>query len=315
MVTRSLHILHFSSQSQDSERLFDSDMNKLKRETSDDPPEIITLTELSNNARKADAKQWARSNGYRGITFPGGFESDAGFMVKNGIRVMDQGVVSTGRGHRQRGDTKSRNLSWIKVMWNEQVLYFHTLHWFVTGGMPANRAVVNNQTTVLVTQMRKHAQHGAYCFYSGDMNEDDDPHGQTRTKLNAIMANGGIASAWDERHTYPATMGLQGRTLDVIGRDMKNSRMKNTRVKLHRGMNSDHAALSAWYDLQIGVTPPRTTPGRGGQDWRPSGGDQSGNQSHDDIYATGGNVSWKDYRDGTIYPLRQATDDSDTTNG
>lgn len=295
MTKRVLHLMHHSTQFSDSAAKFSADLRQdLKRE-----PHILSLGETKTHL--AELRQVARELGYTPVINING--NNEAFCVRTSddrIRVKDKGAFKVLDG--EAGSHSARFVHYVRVSWYGEDLWFHTAHWSLVRNA---RDKVKHQkiTDQMITQVKKHGQKGAISFFSGDVNDDDQPNGNVKTNWNQKFRQNGLLTIWDEFKVYPATMGYVGRTIDVIGSYDADKRVKGERYKAWPMGHSDHRAISAWYEIDTAKKPKK-------DDTKPTAGDQSGNQKDDDFYATGGKVSYVDYMDGEIYQLDRAVDDS-----
>lgn len=317
MATSTIHLMHCSMQHSDPVTSFRADLRaNLKRE-----PDILSMTETHEMPFHTAMREVGKEFNYTPVWFNKGHDA---FMVNNKTgRLKGKGESFGVNGNAAKGPGK-RYIQWVRVGWNGVDVWYHTVHWyaFLTSANASLKDEHAQLTRAMITQVQKHGSGpDDYAFYSGDLNDNDDPRDRQVTKSNQLFANAGMASIWDEFKVYPGTHGRLkgGRTIDIIGRSMRDTRIKKKRYRIWPMGRTDHRPISAFYDL-VTDKPNPTTPKRDKErgnlePFYPTKGDKSGNQKDDDIYATGGNVSWKDYQDSTIYKFPQATDSSDTTNG
>ena len=98
----------------------------------------------------------------------------------------------------------------------------------------------------------------------------------------------------------------RSRELADANRNLRDANVKGNRFKVWPMGNSDHRALSVWYDVNFSVTQPTSVGGGGDETDAEDAG--SGDP---DFYATGGNIDYSDYMDDTTYELVRVVEDSD----
>lgn len=298
-----IHLMHASMKFSDPDAEYERGLRINLGRT----PDILSMTETSGQVGLI--REVCRDLGYRAVIIPG--ETETCFAVHASLPelgVKDQGAIKV---------AGSRNvntaLAWVHCSFWGVDIYHHVAHWPAKLAVDAaQRASHRLMTDAMVLQVRKKGKTKGVSFFAGDVNDDDDEKDAV-TNWNQVFRENGLVTIWDSFRVYPGTHGAE-RTIDVIGAYEPDRAVKPARYKSWPMNVSDHRPVSAFYDIDVKVkttTPAPTKPGPA----KPTPSDTTGNPKDDDPYATGGNISWDDYLDNTIYQYPQAVDDSDRVNG
>ncbi len=306
--TRTLHFMQHSMQFNDSPAQVAADVaNDLSHE-----PDIYITSETMRHKDTLFAA--ANQRNYRMLSDPNVEEA---FLVKRGIG-LDVKSYDKVKVLSQFGRTltppwyPARYLSWIKIVWYDMPVWVHTMHWVAhIDDYPQFLPAHVKQTKTMGAMMRNHGETGkGISFFFGDLNWDVTYTGRftETTRPDKIFASYGCQDIYPELDVgRPATF-HDGRTLDYGVRYLRDTNVKAKRFKLWPIGNSDHRAISFWYDVDFSVLQPSSSgAGGGGTD----ADDLVNGVVDPDFYATGGNVSWADYRDDTAYDLVRIVEDSD----
>ena len=329
--TETLHLMHASMRFDMGNNNFE---NQVRRMIENGKPDILTLTE--SDAYRTLYRNIALSMGYRMVDSPYNQDLIAVNVSRPQTHISDRGgilVIPKDNNNRQVA------INWVRVSFHGIRIYHHVSHWLSrkkTDYKDQHRKV----TAALIQAVRLRSKQNNLAFFAGDINEDDDPKGNTTSGWNQQLREANMMTIWDEFKVYPPTHPGTGsmRTIDVIGKANK-ANVKGVRHKTWPKMASDHRPISAWYEIDI-EKESRDQGGNndggggggggndggndggggggndGGNDDTPTDGDQTGDPRDDDPWSGGGKWwNWDDYLDPTIYNIPQATDDSDTTNG
>lgn len=299
MAKHVLHVMQASMQFSDSFEQFDEDMAYIIKQQ----PDIVGFSEVTaSDDLTPRMARIARDNDYVPVIFPKG---GCQFMIKPGdnLRLKSRSYTKV-----HDGDTDSegrygpRAVTAIRVKFHDIGVWVHEAHWVARSLNTQKRlARFNLMTKTMGTQVRLHGKGENVSLWMGDLNSDPDRSNYPREQFRQQ----GLVTVFDDFKVEPNTHDAS--TLDYIGRFAPDKNLTFTRYKVHPKQNTDHRMVSAWAEIETKKKKPKPT--------EPTPGDTSGEQEDDDPYATGGNVSWKDYQDNTVYKYPQATDDSDLTNG
>lgn len=261
-------------------------------------PDVLGITEMrAMDDRMATLQRAAKDFNYTLVAQPKVQEK---FFVKTGdhCHVAGRGRVFVVRGNGlpafDPDGITTRYVSWVEIRWNGMHVFVHIAHWEtgMTGAAQARAAMA--ETKVISTQVRKHARGVKnVSFFMGDMNYFEGGDFVGPNDPLTYFRNNGLQLVYDELNVTPVN--THGHPIDVIGGYKPDDRVEAKRYKVYFGQNSDHRAISAWYDIEIR--------------------DRDQPEDPRKTYESSGNINWGDYRDSTIYPLPYAVDDSDTFNG
>lgn len=291
-LTRTLHLMHYSQNHADTDAQVNSDLEWALSQK----PDMISFTELQGHQQ--NLRQIAAAHNYHAVAF-----GQEGIAVNRDTCVLkDQGksrgtdrIAPDGGAGRQ-----SRYVNYVRVIWHGESVWYHVSHWvnMFSTVSPGRKDAHDQMGHMLVQQVQRHGARGNLSFFAGDTNDDD---GATETKgpgsTNTIFKEGRLVTIWDEVKNWPGTMSNHGRTIDVIGKYDPDTRVTGTRGLVHHERNSDHRPISAWYDVVRVKEPGDGTPPPANPD-----------PTHGPHYSTGGNVSWNDYRDNTLYNIDEETE-------
>jgi len=277
-------------------------------------PDMCTYTETAGRGQLF--RNVAEARGYRAVAMDGN-PGEKFVYNPDTVRLKDQGAIQC---NAAQGSDPARYINWIRVGFHGEDVWYHTGHWLPNpakypGRIPRHNAMSNQ----MAAQVRKHGAGDGISFFSGDINSDDQSY--PSVNYNQIMRSNGLLSVWDENLVYPSTYGSS--TIDVIGRYTPDKQVKNTRYKVWPRQNSDHKFISAWYDIttsQVSVAggDSSPTPADAGGGGASEGGvtvATTPEPADPDFYVTGGNISWSEYDDATLFHLEQAVDDSAPDHG
>lgn len=301
LVAKQLHILHASSLLTLTNDQAEADLRNLLGKN----PDVYGTTETHTPARIEMMRKVGKDMGYTVHHQPNIGEP---FMVKiqDNLKVHNVGRVLAQKGNGlPRGSTNlidNRYISWLHLKFWGLDLFTHITHWQAHTEESALRTTAHvRETRVMAAQVKLHGVGNNISFFQGDLNYDENDrnrlHGANSPLV--IFREQSLKIIWDELGSTPAPT-FENRAIDVIGRYMHDDRVKGKRYKVYPRGNSDHRAISSWYDVEVrkktvnNDPPPKEKP---------------------PIYATGGDIDWSDYDDNSLYPLPYAVDDSDTTNG
>jgi len=307
-ITRTLHLMHCSMR-------FDRPPEEFKdaiRWMHSLEPDIVSFTEMTRFHK--ELRQVCQGTRYRPVLSSRGKEG--GFMVKTGdeCHVKDSGAVFVlpgNPGPASQGGYAPRYVNWVRVKWHGEDIYHHTTHWLTKYWKnDARDALHEKSTKVMCDLVKRHGKGMDLAFFGGDQNVDEEADNRkmgVRSQMDKTFRDNGLLTIWDEMEVTPPTHGLsKGPTIDILGSFNPDKRVKAKRWKVYPKHASDHRPIAAWYEIQqtrqAGVGGSNT--GGGKNDPTPKKG-----------FVTGGNVDFSDYRDGSVYPLPYAIDDSDLTNG
>lgn len=292
MASRTLHLMEASMQFTDSGENFKEDIRYLI----DQDPDIVYLTEAGNFHKELRQVLPER---YRAVFLPN-YDVDAFIVRKNDhVGVKDRGARKV-----HSGPPRPAYISWVRVKWYEENVFYHGAHWLNKSETSAALDAKHERTTRLMCDLvKRHGQGAWLSFFAGDTNipeQQDNKRTDRRSQIDATFRDNGLLTVWDEKEVTPPT-GPGGGTVDIIGSYDPDKRAKAKRWKVHpRRLHTDHRPVSVWYEI--------TRQGTGGGKNDPTPKKKPG-------FVTGGKVNFSDYRDGTVYPLPYAIDDSDLTNG
>lgn len=312
--TVTIHLMEASMRFTDTDAEVKADFKYIL----DQEPDMVLLTEMGSLHKQLS--QVCNGTDYRPVYFAN--QAEIAFIVKVGdkqIGIKDKGTVQASpgdasnkeAGHPGEGGYPDKYICWVKCKFYGEDVYYHGAHWIAhLADFNSDQRVKrsNMMSQQMAIQVRKHGSGSALSLFAGDTNQDDVPGEDKKLgDINSIFRRADLLTIWDEMEVYPPT--FSGRTIDVIGSFTPDGRVKAKRYKVHPKQNSDHRFISAWYE----ITQKKSTGGGNSGGGNAGGGSDNGPKDPD-FYATGGNVDWSDYADGSIYDLPQATDDSDGSN-
>jgi hypothetical protein len=159
------------------------------------------------------------------------------------------------------GGHSARYATWVKVDFFGNVVFDVEFH-SVTGRNVSRSAKRREMSEVIAGLVTTHARGDAIGFWKADTNADDRED-NTGDVVYEPLESAGLISCWDEVKAWPPThKGGDGSTIDVIGSYRKDPRVRLQKVKPWPYGESDHAQVSAWYDIapQRIVVPPAPEP-------------------------------------------------------
>lgn len=297
-----LHLAHQSLQNSDPDKLTVKEIGWLLERAQ---PDIVSYTETYGIHKEMRAM--ARSHGYMPVFFPNNI-GESFIYNPDRVKLKSKGNIVGSEAHPD-GDYPKRYVNWGHWKLDDEDIWYHTAHWLARLAYGNGRVERHNtMSRQMAAQVRLHAQGSALSFFSGDSNSDDE--GGNESNFNQIMRSNGLLTIWDEFQVYPGTMNPHGRTIDFVGSYSPDKRVKGLRYKLWPKQESDHRAVSAWYEIKRARVKNPSGEGGGGSGGNNGGGSPGPNPGDDDPFVTGGNRDFSDYFDGTIYDLPQAVDDS-----
>lgn len=298
MAHRVLHLMEFSLRHELSTYDFADDMRWATTKDAD----MISFTELTSKGDRQNFLSIMRNNGYRPHLF-----------ARDGIAVkVDDQIRVTGRGskkstpRRDPSGTGQANyvpcyVSWVRTNFYGKPIFYHVSHWQAHLQADPRRVKDHIQTSHDMSRwVRKHGNRkNSLAFFSGDLNWDPDDHTiDNRNSPNTIFKQYGLRTCFMD---FGYTPTRNNRSVDIIGRYVRDKAVDPKRYKVHPQQGSDHRPISAWYDIDLSTTD--------GDSTTPTSGDTMGS---DDVFSAG-NVDWSDYQYDDVYPMPYAIDDSDHT--
>lgn len=170
--------------------------------------------------------------------------------VAAGIRIVDHDSILVNPadpGKPPHGGHSARHATWVTAEWEGEAVTFVEGHWVTDGdGRAAKRAKMSRVTAEIVAD---HAGGRGIGFVAGDTNEDDNVNDDGSVVYEPLEA-GGMLTVFDELGVHPPTHNARrDSTIDIIASYVPDVRVVAKRVEVHRGGNSDHWPVSAFYDV------------------------------------------------------------------
>lgn len=245
MPTRRLRIQHASFQRTDPRAQQAEDVEALFAAGGD----FIGLTEVGyreNPHVQPLLRHAARAHGYR-LYLPAGYGEGVGVRANLG-RVAGKGVTRTFVDGRA-GQFPDRNARYLTVDIPDVGRVTHLVfHANPNDADPARHAqnLLINAGVAQVAQ-RKGRGH-RIVFASADTNVDDARDNGPRSSTRPLR-EAGLVSCWDESREWPDTHGT--RTIDVVWRYDRDSRVTLAGARRLPRRNSDHRPVMAAYDVKL----------------------------------------------------------------
>lgn len=101
------------------------------------------------------------------------------------------------------------------------------------------------QSQALIEAMTKASAGRGLSFYMGDSNPHPRPQSLPDSQPNKIMREAGMPVIYEELHTFPSNIGV-----NVIGRNLKDGRVKAVKVETNLALGSDHVPATATYKVR-----------------------------------------------------------------
>ena len=179
--------------------------------------------------------------------------------VAKSVQVLEHGSVLVNpadQGRPPSGGHAARYATWVTAEWQRETVTFVEGHWVTAaGGNASRRAKRRTMSHVVAGIVAEHAQGRGLGFVAGDTNDDDNVNDRGSVVYGPLEA-GGLVTIFDELGVHPPThQGRRDTTIDIIASYVPDVRVRAMRVEVHRGGNSDHRQVSAFYDVAIGGRP------------------------------------------------------------
>jgi hypothetical protein len=189
---------------------------------------VIGLTETRGPV-VAECKQIAESFGYQWFQAPLDAHRNVTLLVKKGLHVLGHTAVAVFNNYRV-GVTFEFHGSKVTV---------YQMHWESTD---KGHQV---QTDSLVEAMTLTSKGSGLSFYMGDSNPHPRPQSRPDSQPNARLKAAGCPVIYEELGHYPPNIGV-----NVIGRNLKDTRVKPVKVETHDPLGSDHVPATATYSIR-----------------------------------------------------------------
>lgn len=213
----------------------------------DHEADVVGFTEVHTRHRLLHAA--CDEQGYQ-LHMPPSGKGDVALAVRNVHRIVAAGAVPSIPGARPSvahgvGHT-ARPILWVTFQphGTTENVTVHEAHWVT------KRADTGGQQLQLTQDMAavvaSHSGGARLGFWMGDTNSPDRP--RAVTAVDRALMKGDLTSCWDELGRYPNTHG--GNTLDVVGSYDPDRRVTCLRARRWHKLDSDHIAVSAWYQIR-----------------------------------------------------------------
>lgn len=242
-----LHLQQASMSWRDSDREVREDYRRILGRGS----HLIGFTEVYRDLDLLRAEAGARYDLIWGPTKSG--KPETVIAVARGITLLEHGSVLVNpadSGKPPSGGHSARYATWVLVEWGGETVVFVEGHWVTAAGRNASRREKRRKMSQIVAEIvAEHAQGRAIGFVAGDTNDDDNVNDRGSVVYEPLEA-GGLVTIFDELGVHPPThTGRHRTTIDIIGSYVPDVRVTAKRVEIHRGGNSDHWQVSAFYDV------------------------------------------------------------------
>lgn len=189
---------------------------------------IIGLTETRGTTMD-ECKQIAKAHGYKWFQANMDAHRNVSLLVKKGLKVLHHDDVVVFNNHRVS----------VTVNFNGSKVTVYQMHWETTlhGHI--------EQSKSLIAAMEKTSTGKGLSFYMGDSNPHPRPQSDPDSQPNKIMREAGMPVIYHELHDYPANVGV-----NVIGRNLKDTRVTPKRATGHAALGSDHIPVTAVYAIK-----------------------------------------------------------------
>lgn len=188
----------------------------------------IGFTELASDVDMAAVYQLCAEHDY--TLFKG--SHDTAIAWDRHAALVDKGEVSTGA---------SRSLVWVTLDYRGERITFVEQHWVTSTYDKAHAGETRaKQSQVMIDTAKAHAVGQSIVFWAGDINGNNS---NPKDPVKTALAKAGLVS-----HTTGKT--LSGRTCDVVGNFLEDTRVEHVSGKVWPKTGSDHSPVTADYTIR-----------------------------------------------------------------
>jgi hypothetical protein len=297
-----LHITQHTMQASDPVGKFASDV----RDDLDRKPDIYVIGEMNKyrNKLREVAENREYSVGYNP-------NINEAFLVKQGghVKIQNYAYLKVLDQFGKPGDDAyypAQYISWVKVNFHGRMVFVHTQEWL--RGLRRHSSfpkAFDKQTKVMATQLRKHGNGMPVSFMVGDIEWSPSTKCATdvdaETRPDLLFAQYNCQDIYTELGVGKPSTTQQGDILNYAARYMLDTSTKALRFKVHGSANSNHRAISYWYNIDVNAY-------EGIDELVP---DEPVGNFDPYPYGSAGNINYDDYLDDTSYYIEVVTEDSD----
>lgn len=189
---------------------------------------VIGLTETRGPVM-AECWKIAESFGYQVFQAPLDAHRNVTLLVKKGLHVLSHDAVAVFNNYRVS----------VTFEFHGGKVTVYQMHWESTD---KGHQV---QTDALVEAMTLTSKGSGVSFYMGDSNPHPRPQSRPDSQPNARLKAAGCPVIYEELGDYPKNIGV-----NVIGRNLKDTRVKPVKVETHDSLGSDHIPATATYSIR-----------------------------------------------------------------
>ena len=214
-------------------------------------PDALTATEVGEDGRQAVFVRIARRQGYQPIVSN---VSDSAILLNKSTTdfVSKKETVDVPAVHKppSQGGHGARSTITAVVTWRGNTVGVTTTHWVTGRKVSAVRnAQHHDQTASVIRQTRETSYGKDLGFFSGDINDPDDPRNDAYPDKDLVDA--GLITVWDESNWYPDTNdGGPNVPIDLVGSSYRDGRVSLNSVRRFE-LFSDHDLIVAIYAVRV----------------------------------------------------------------